>query len=154
MNTSLLQVMNLDNLPMNKQKEFIKNMSEGYNQDIYVCSEKKNLVRLKKQFIKKLSKQRKEEQHQTIAFVLLQNFNTKHSYFYVDYGEEKYKNNNYYECYQFSENELTKLQEDGCMDRTATERLIDMKQEADAIDTENIVCFGRTWRISCLLQEK
>ena len=151
MNTNLVEVINLDNLPMNKQKEIIKNMSEGYNQDIYVCPEKKNLVRLKKQFIKKLSKKRKEEQHHTIAFVLLQNFNTQNCYFYVDYNDEKYKNNNYYECYQFSANELTLLQKEGALCESVKERLIDMKKTADVINTENIVCFGKTWRISCLL---
>lgn len=153
MNTNLLAVINLDNLPMNKQKEFIKNMSEGNNQDIYVCPEKKNLVRLKKQFIKKLSKKRKEEQHRTIAFVLLQNFNTKNSYFYVDYGEQKYENNNYYECYQFSEHELTVLQTEGGLPESTKETLIRMKKESDAMNIENVVCFGKTWRLSCLLQE-
>jgi hypothetical protein len=151
MNTNLLQIMNLPTLPINKQKEYIKNLSEGYNQDIYVCPEKKNLVRLKKQFIKKLSKKRKEEQHHTIAYVLLQNFNTKNSYFYVDYGDDKYKNNNYYECYQFSANELMSLQQEGALYESIKDKLIDMKKEADVIDTENIVCFGKNWRISCLL---
>lgn len=153
MDTRLLQINKFEDIPIKKQKEFIKNISEGYNQDIYVCPEKKNMVRLKKQFIKKLSKKRKEEEVKTIAMVLMSYFKTENDYFYVDYGDDKFKNNNYYECIQFPLNELIKLAEEGAIHQSTKDKLINMKKEADEIDKENIVCFGHNWYLSGIFEK-
>jgi len=152
MDTRLLQVTDLDSLPIKKQKEFIKNMSEGYNQDIYVCPEKKNLVKFKKTFIKKLSKKHKDKDHKIMAMLLIKNFNMEDTYWYVDYDDEKYKDNNYYECYQFSKKDLIGIP-DEALKADTKKNLIKMKSEADETYKNNIVCFGKFGSICCAINE-
>jgi len=155
--TRLLFV-NYDCVSKKQQNEcidYIKNMQEGNNQDIYTCPEKKNLVRLKKAFIKKVSKKNKQEEKTTIACVLLNTFETKNDYFYVDYGDDKFKHNNYYECYSFTENELTKLVEGKAIHESTKDSLINMKKKVnDICPDKNIVCFGHNWKISVADQQE
>ena len=139
----------IDSMSKKELKKYIKNMEEGYNQDIYLCPEKKNLVRLKKEFIKKISKKNKQEETNTIAVTLLSTFETEDNYFYVDYGDDKFKNNNYYECYSFLQNDLTKLVEEKAINESTKDKLINMKKEAYNIcPKKNIVCFGNNWLTS------
>ena len=134
-----------------KLKEYIKNMEEGNNQDIYMCPEKKNLVLLKKQFIKRISKKRNESEVNFIAHVLMDSFETTNNYFYVDYGDDKFKNNNYYECYSFTENDLTSLVQEKAIHESTKDKLIKYKKELICDCEKNIVCFGHKWHLSASL---
>ena len=151
MNEKLL-IINLDGLSKQQQTKLFKNISEGYNQNIYMCPDKKNLTRFKKTYIKSLSKQIKYKEHHTMAYLLLDLFKTEDYYYYIDYDDDKYKHNNYYECYQFSENDLIKLHNEGSLPNKDV--LIDIKKKVNQINKQNVVCFGNSWRIACHLEDK
>ena len=51
MSLPLLMITNLDNMSEKEQKEFMKNISEGMNENIFFDPNKNNLVKFKKSFI-------------------------------------------------------------------------------------------------------
>lgn len=153
MNNKRLCFVDLDTMSEKKQKEFLKNLSEGNNQDIYISPDKNNLIKFKKSYIKSLSKKTKEKENKVIAYLLLDEIcNVENYYFYVDCDCKEYKNNNYYECYSFNEKEIIELNNEGVLENK--DKLFDMKKEANKIDKNNVVCFGNGWRICCCLKDK
>ena len=76
MEGKLLCLVNLDTMSEKKQREFLKNMSEGYNQDIYMPPDKNNLIKFKKSYIKSLSKKEKLKERDVIIYLLLDILNT------------------------------------------------------------------------------
>ena len=147
MDRKLLCVVDLDAMTEKKQREFLKNMSEGYNQNIYIPPDKNNLIKFKKSYIKSLSKKEKLKERDMIIYLLLENVcNFENYYFYIDCDCKEYKNNNYYECYLFSEKTITELHDEGALNKDV---LFDMKKKANEHDTKNIVCFGNGWKVCC-----
>ena len=147
MKNTLLNICNLDNLSPMKQNELIKNMSEGMNQDVFFDPNKTNLIKMKKTFIKKLAKKNKQEIYMCIGQVLL-DVTQETDFWYLDYDDPEYKNNNYYECYHFSEEMLNKLQNESMINNR--DRLVEMKHEANQVNTDNIVCFAKKRRF-CMM---
>tara|TARA_B110000285_G_scaffold62075_1_gene71512 strand:- start:490 stop:957 length:468 start_codon:yes stop_codon:yes gene_type:complete len=143
MNNTLLKICDLDNLSDIKQKQLIKNMAEGMNQDVFIDPNKNNLIKMKKTFIKKLAKKNKQEIYTCIGELIL-DITIDTEFWYLDYDDPKYKNNNYYECYHFSGDMLNKLQNESIIDDY--DRLVEMKNEGNKIDKNNIVCFSKTRR--------
>ena len=92
-----------------KEKEWIKNMSEGLNQNIFFFPpDKQNLVKFKKTFIRKLIKDTNICVKEMIARLILHYIErTDDEYWYFDCHCKESTNNNYYECYCFSEKNLT-----------------------------------------------
>ena len=152
MEGKLLCLVNLDTMSEKKQREFLKNMSEGYNQDIYMPPDKNNLIKFKKSYIKSLSKKEKLKERDVIIYLLLDIVcNVENYYFYIDCDCKEYKNNSYYECYSFSEKTITELHDEGVVNKDV---LFNMKKQANKNDKNNIVCFGNGWHVCCCFKDK
>ena len=141
MSLPLLMITNLDNMSEKEQKEFMKNISEGMNENIFFDPNKNNLVKFKKSFINKLRKQAKTTVEHIMAALILDTVKRiDDEYWYFDCHCEKYANNNYYECFRFTEKHLH--------DYPDLPKLIEMKNQANQNNKENIVCFHNNGKLS------
>tara|TARA_R110000772_G_scaffold238735_4_gene350737 strand:+ start:379 stop:792 length:414 start_codon:yes stop_codon:yes gene_type:complete len=130
-----------------KRNELLKNISEGMNQDIFFDPDKNNLIKMKKKFIDKLAKKNKQTIYECIANIIINTVEGHTEFWYLDYDDPEYKKNNYYECYHFSRDMLDELHNQSALN--TRDRLVQMKDDANEINKENIVCFGKSIRFSC-----
>lgn len=142
-----LNICNLDNMSRMEQNKLIKQMSEGMNQDVFIDPNKSNLLKIKKTFVKKLAKKTKQEIYMCIGQIIL-NATENTEFWYLDYDDPVFTNNLYYECYHFSEEMLNKLQDESIINNR--DRLVEIKHEANQVNTDNIVCFAKTRRFSMM----